>query len=191
MERNVPAPKYIKRHFPLISVAGIDGFFPPGQVSPALLYARFNVLETSRLKLQLPDRRAIIEDEFLKSFLRKVDSGAVSNRTTTRISQSVCPRWVLWIFELSAEKVRRSREKNQHSCKAARITGGDRCTVASMTAYILARSHSAWPAQRRPAKNSAFELGTGEHLPLDENLVVPPIQASVTCCFLSENPSQE
>ena len=53
------------------SVAAIDGFFPPGQVLPAPLYARFNVLETSRVKLQLPDRRAIIEDEFLKAFLRK------------------------------------------------------------------------------------------------------------------------
>ena len=51
---------------------GIDGFFPLGQISPVLLHARFNVLETSRVKLQLPDRRAIIEDEFLKAFLRKV-----------------------------------------------------------------------------------------------------------------------
>lgn len=55
---------------------GIDGFFPPGQLSPVLLHARFNVLETSRVKLQLPDRRAIIEDEFLKAFLRKVRAAA-------------------------------------------------------------------------------------------------------------------
>jgi hypothetical protein len=58
------------------AVASIDGFFPPGQASPASLYARFNVLETSRMKLQLPDRRAIIEDEFLKSFLRKARAAA-------------------------------------------------------------------------------------------------------------------
>jgi hypothetical protein len=32
---------------------------------------RFNVLQASRVKLQLPDRRAIIEDEFLTSFLSK------------------------------------------------------------------------------------------------------------------------
>ena len=56
--------------------AGIDGFFPPGQISPVSLYARFNVLETSRVKLQLPDRRAIIEDEFLKAFLIKARAAA-------------------------------------------------------------------------------------------------------------------
>lgn len=56
--------------------AGIDGFFPPGQISPVSLYARFNVLETSRVKLQLPDRRAIIEDEFLKCFLKKARAAA-------------------------------------------------------------------------------------------------------------------
>lgn len=55
---------------------GIDGFFPPGQASPASLCARFNVFETSRVKLQLPDRRAIIEDEFLKAFLRKARAAA-------------------------------------------------------------------------------------------------------------------
>src|SRR5581483_607118 len=57
-------------------IPAIDGVFPPGQVSPVSLYARFNVLETSRIKLQLPARRAIIEDEFLKSFLRKARSAA-------------------------------------------------------------------------------------------------------------------
>ncbi|HET9281225.1 MAG TPA: ATP-binding protein [Candidatus Angelobacter sp.] len=57
-------------------MAGIEGFFPPEKVSPVSLYARFNVLETSRIKLQLPDRRAIIEDEFLKSFLRKARAAA-------------------------------------------------------------------------------------------------------------------
>lgn len=57
-------------------VTAIDGYFPLSNKSPVSLYPRFNVLETSRVKLQLPDRRAIIENEFLKAFLRKVRAAA-------------------------------------------------------------------------------------------------------------------
>jgi hypothetical protein len=63
-------------------IAAIAGFFPPGNLGPVSLYARFNVLETSRVKLQLPDRRAIIEDEFLRSFLKKARASAYRFFTT-------------------------------------------------------------------------------------------------------------
>jgi anti-sigma regulatory factor (Ser/Thr protein kinase) len=53
------------------SVTPIQGFLPAGTISPVALHMRFTVLQTSRVKLQLPDRRAIIEDEFLTSFLSK------------------------------------------------------------------------------------------------------------------------
>jgi hypothetical protein len=43
-----------------------------GRWSTTPLYVRFDVRDTSALKLQLPDRRAIVEDEFFRSFERKV-----------------------------------------------------------------------------------------------------------------------
>jgi hypothetical protein len=58
------------------SVAPIQGFLPTGTISPVALHMRFTVLETSRVKLQLPDRRAIIEDEFLTTFLSKARTAA-------------------------------------------------------------------------------------------------------------------
>jgi hypothetical protein len=58
------------------------GMLLPG-IMPALrehaeftLYARFNVLETGRVKLQLPDRRAVIQDEFLRDFKKKARAAA-------------------------------------------------------------------------------------------------------------------
>lgn len=53
----------------------LSGYLPPGKASPASplsLHIRCNVLETGRVKLQLPDRRAIIEDEFFQAFQEKV-----------------------------------------------------------------------------------------------------------------------
>lgn len=46
------------------------------QVTPETICARFNVLETARIKLQLPDRKAIVEDEFFKEFQRKACAAA-------------------------------------------------------------------------------------------------------------------
>ncbi len=43
-----------------------------GRWSTTPLYVRFDVQDTSALKLQLPDRRAIVEDEFFRSFEQKV-----------------------------------------------------------------------------------------------------------------------
>ena len=43
---------------------------------PATIYARFNVLKTARVKLQLPDRRAIIQDEAFRDFLSKARAAA-------------------------------------------------------------------------------------------------------------------
>jgi hypothetical protein len=40
------------------------------------LYARFNVLETGRIKLQLPDRRNIIHNDFLQDFFKKARAAA-------------------------------------------------------------------------------------------------------------------
>jgi len=40
------------------------------------IHARFNVLQTAHVKLQLPDRRAIIQDEFFREFVRKAHAAA-------------------------------------------------------------------------------------------------------------------
>ena len=45
-------------------------------MQPLSLHARFNVLETSRIKLQLPDRRGIIQTDFLKQFVHKARAAA-------------------------------------------------------------------------------------------------------------------
>jgi hypothetical protein len=50
------------------------GFTSDG--SPTQLHVRFNVHETSRVKLQLPDRRGVIEDDFLAGFKQKVTAAA-------------------------------------------------------------------------------------------------------------------
>ncbi len=46
------------------------------QRGPLSLHARFNVLETGRIKLQLPDRRSIIENDFLGEFYKKARAAA-------------------------------------------------------------------------------------------------------------------
>jgi hypothetical protein len=55
-------------------IEGLLGY--SGDGAPGKLVARFNVLETSRVKLQLPDRRGIIQDEFLAAFKRKARAAA-------------------------------------------------------------------------------------------------------------------
>lgn len=51
----------------------ISAFPPSGSAYSALdLYARFNVLQAGQVWLQLPDRRALIENDFLREFKRKV-----------------------------------------------------------------------------------------------------------------------
>jgi hypothetical protein len=40
------------------------------------LYARFNVRDTARIKLQLPDRRGVIDDDFLRDFKKKARAAA-------------------------------------------------------------------------------------------------------------------
>lgn len=52
------------------------GMLKPGDLTPVTIYARFNVLETARVKLQLPDRRAVIEDESFHDFQRKARAAA-------------------------------------------------------------------------------------------------------------------
>lgn len=52
------------------------GLLDENKRSVSTIYARFNVLETGRVKLQLPDRRGVIEDEFLKEFERKARAAA-------------------------------------------------------------------------------------------------------------------
>jgi hypothetical protein len=44
--------------------------------TPLALHVRFNVRETGRIKLQLPDRRSVIESEFLVQFKRKATAAA-------------------------------------------------------------------------------------------------------------------
>jgi len=43
---------------------------------PLALHVRFNVRETGRIKLQLPDRRSVIESEFLVEFKKKATAAA-------------------------------------------------------------------------------------------------------------------
>src|SRR5579859_977807 len=56
------------------SFHGLLGFTSDG--APTQLHVRFNVLETGRVKLQLPDRRGVIEDEFLAAFKQKARAAA-------------------------------------------------------------------------------------------------------------------
>lgn len=53
------------------TLESVSGYLPPGTLCPASLHIRCNVFETGKVKLQLPDRRAIIEDEFFVEFQRK------------------------------------------------------------------------------------------------------------------------
>src|SRR6266852_4991808 len=55
-------------------IAGL--FNPEKPETPLTLYARFNVLETGRVSLQLPDRRAIIQTPFLQEFIKKTRTAA-------------------------------------------------------------------------------------------------------------------
>jgi len=52
------------------------GLLRPDRVQPYTVYARFNVLDTARVKLQLPDRKSIIEDRFSEEFLLKARAAA-------------------------------------------------------------------------------------------------------------------
>jgi len=56
------------------SLPGLLGYTTDG--SSTRLYARFNVLETARIKLQLPDRRGVIQDGFLAAFESKAKAAA-------------------------------------------------------------------------------------------------------------------
>ena len=47
-----------------------------GTDEPLALQVRFNVLETGRIKLQLPDRRSVIQDDFFHEFSQKVRAAA-------------------------------------------------------------------------------------------------------------------
>lgn len=54
------------------TLESVPGYLPPGSLCPVSLQIRCNVFETGKVKLKLPDRRAIIEDEFFQAFKRKV-----------------------------------------------------------------------------------------------------------------------
>lgn len=60
------------RHAPL----EVKGLLPRGQTEPLTVYARFQVLETAVVKLQLPDRRGVLEDDQLRQFQRKAYAAA-------------------------------------------------------------------------------------------------------------------
>src|SRR5579859_4498001 len=75
----------IHQAFPII-----DGIVPePPQSGLLRLCARFNVLETGRIRLQLPDRRSVIEDDFLRRFEKKALTAAY--RCLQRQPQHVLP----------------------------------------------------------------------------------------------------
>lgn len=52
------------------------GLLVPAHNAPLTIHARFNVLDTARVKLQLPDRKGIIEDQFYTEFLVKARGAA-------------------------------------------------------------------------------------------------------------------
>jgi hypothetical protein len=54
------------------STSGLLSFDQRDGWSRGQLHARFNVLETGRVKLQLPDRRSIVQDERLQEFHLKI-----------------------------------------------------------------------------------------------------------------------
>ncbi len=59
------------------SFSNVAGILTDDHKGPPLaLHARFNVRETGRIKLQLPDRRSVIESEFLVEFKRKATAAA-------------------------------------------------------------------------------------------------------------------
>jgi Histidine kinase-, DNA gyrase B-, and HSP90-like ATPase len=58
------------------SALKISGVLLQDRLFPETIYARFSVLDTGRVKLQLPDRKAIIEDEFSKQFHQKARAAA-------------------------------------------------------------------------------------------------------------------
>ncbi|MBB6143695.1 hypothetical protein HNQ77_001644 [Silvibacterium bohemicum] len=58
------------------SIPGLLRLDQFGRWQTESLRARFNVLEVGRVKLQLPDRRAIVQDERLREFERKVRAAA-------------------------------------------------------------------------------------------------------------------
>ncbi len=61
-------------HEPFEAITGFLGAAKDGP--PSEIHARFNVLEIARVKLQLPDRRGIIQDDFLRDFERKARAAA-------------------------------------------------------------------------------------------------------------------
>jgi hypothetical protein len=54
----------------------LTGLLRPNGLKPDTIYARFNVLDTARVKLQLPDRKSIIEDQFSAEFIVKARAAA-------------------------------------------------------------------------------------------------------------------
>ena len=52
------------------------GLLLPDRVQPHTIYARFDVLDTARVQLQLPDRKGIIENQFYTEFLVKARAAA-------------------------------------------------------------------------------------------------------------------
>ena len=56
--------------------AAITGLLDSQDQEPRTIYARFNVLEAARVRLQLPDRRAIIQDASFHAFQRKARAAA-------------------------------------------------------------------------------------------------------------------
>jgi len=59
-------------HEPFGRIHGFLSRDDNGQMREESLYIRFNVLEVGRVKLQLPDRRAIVQDADLAAFKKKV-----------------------------------------------------------------------------------------------------------------------
>jgi hypothetical protein len=65
------------------------GLLNDDRTEPLTLHARFNVIETGRIKLQLPDRRSVIQNEFLAQFARK--AGAAAYRCFQKQSRHALP----------------------------------------------------------------------------------------------------
>jgi hypothetical protein len=66
----------LRIHEPYYSISGVLRFNEHRGWDSEKLVARFNVLEVGRVKLQLPDRRAIVQDQRLREFELKARAAA-------------------------------------------------------------------------------------------------------------------
>lgn len=120
----------------------LSGLLPSGQTAPLTVRARFQVLETTTVKLQLPERKGVFEDDAFREFQKK--AGTAAYRFFQRQPQHVLC-YANW------------REANQLG------------VVLPEAAYLLDTWHA--PAQEDYV-NSPFEDSKTQLLPSLDNVIL-------------------